>query len=397
MIERSSSNQENPFSDGAVLSVRLWTGDAGDPTSESVWKNATSAASVAVDLVNASGGIGVVTAGNLLVSKFSSVPTAILAAKRIQWAISGCTEAGGDGSGSATILIQSVDDYSSEGSSAAPNPSLEQAFPGQILLAEATCKSLENLPGLPLSPPIAGLRELQWRTSENAPSRLQDDQALAQFLQQHGLEDPEPEIPEGIAAPVPAVASVPSAPPEKSVPARLPAENTFNPEEDGWLLRLREMPLWLKSVSAAIPIAIVVTLFFVFFHAKPPAHAPDQPAAVVSPPQQTPKTAAPADTTVVTQPPVAKSTKSVSSKATDARHNPHSGAADVKQASSCGLNSIDIPSELSIADARFQNRQYKEAERRYRSVLACQPENSHAASGAERARTALQLQQSSNP
>ena len=186
MIERSSSNQENPFSDGAVLSVRLWTGDAGDPTSESVWKNATSAASVAVDLVNASGGIGVVTAGNLLVSKFSSVPTAILAAKRIQWAISGCTEAGGDGSGSATILIQSVDDYSSEGSSAAPNPSLEQAFPGQILLAEATCKSLENLPGLPLSPPIAGLRELQWRTSENAPSRLQDDQALAQFRMNGG-------------------------------------------------------------------------------------------------------------------------------------------------------------------------------------------------------------------
>lgn len=385
MNEKSSSIHSASASGGAILSIRL-SGAAPDVLSgELLWKNGPPAASVAVDLVNASGGTGVVTDGNLLVSKFSSVPTAILAAKRIQWAVSGCAEAGSADCGSATILIQSVEDHSAQASSTPPDLFLEHTSPGRILLAEPTCKSLENLPGLALSPPAAGLRELQWRTAENAPSRLQDDQALTQFLQQHGLEDPEPAIPEGVAAPASAVASVPPVIPEKSLSGRLPVESAFDSEEDGWLSRLRELPLWLKCVSAAVPLAIVATLFFVFFRAKPPAHAADQPATVLSQTQPVQKLT-----------PVVETTKPVSPKV-DTHPHPRPAPPETRPASSCALNSTDIPSVLSIADARFQSRQYKEAERRYRSVLACQPENSHAASGAERARTALQLQPSSNP
>jgi hypothetical protein len=383
--EKSSSIQSTPASSGVILSIRLWGPAEDESTGGLAWKNATSAASVAMDLVNASGGTAVVTDGNLLVSKFPSVPTAILAAKRIQWAVSGCAEAESADCGSATILIQSVEDHSAQASSTPPDLFLEHTSPGRILVAEPTCKSLENLPGLALSPPAAGLRELQWRTSENAPSRLQDDQALTQFLQQHGLEDPEPAIPEGVAAPAPAVASVPPVIPEKSLSGRLPVESAFDSEEDGWLSRLRQMPYWMKGVAAAIAIVIVVILFLVFSHAKPPVHAPDQPAVVLPQPQSMQKPT-----------PVVETTKPVSPKV-DTHPHPRPAPPETRPASSCALNSTDIPSVLSIADARFQSRQYKEAERRYRSVLACQPENSHAASGAERARTALQLQPSSNP
>ena len=385
MNEKSSSIHSASASGGAILSIRL-SGAAPDVLSgELLWKNGPPAASVAADLVNVSGGTAVVTDSNLLVSKFPSVPTAILAAKRIQLAVSGCAEAGSADCGSATILIQSVEDHSAQASSAPPDLFLEHTSPGRILLAEPTCKSLENLPGLALSPPAAGLRELQWRTAENAPSRLQDDQALTQFLQQHGLEDPEPAIPEGVAAPASAVASVPPVIPEKSLSGRLPVESAFDPEEDGWLSRLRQMPFWMKGVAAAIAIVIVVILFLVFSHPKPPVHAPDQPAVVLPQPQPMQKPT-----------PVVETTKPVSPKV-DTHPHPRPAPPETRPASSCALNSTDIPSVLSIADARFQGRQYKEAERRYRSVLACQPENSHAASGAERARTALQLQPSSNP
>jgi hypothetical protein len=129
---------------------------------------------------------------------------------------------------------------------------------------------------------------------------------------------------------------------------------------------------------------------FAYVHKSPPA-------AVLSPPQQKQRPAIPFDASVATLAPVAKAAQLVSTKVADAHRNPHPAPPETKPASSCALNSTDIASELSIADARLQNRQYKEAERRFRAVLACQPENSHAASGVERARTALQLQPPSNP
>jgi hypothetical protein len=394
VIERSSSTQENPSSGGAVLSIRLWTRDAGDPSGEPVWKDTTLAASVAADLIEASGGTGIVTDGDLLVSKFSSVPKAILAARRIQWAVSGFAEAGS--TGSAAILIESAQDHFSQTSSNPSRLPLEHAAPGQILLAEATCRSLENLPGLSLLPLSDALRELRWRTSESTPDRDQDDQVLDRLMRQHGLEDPETAQPEETSVVAPAFDSVPPVEAERALPVRVPVDEP-NGAYEIWLARLREMPFWLKGVSGAIPLAIVCIVLFVLFHSKPTAHVSDQPSATVpaSPAQSKPP--APGDASTANPQAAAKTTAASPSKAANAGHNPHQAQSNAKPASSCVLNASDISSELSIADARFQNRQYKEAERRYRSVLACQPENSHAANGAERARQALQLQPSSNP
>lgn len=391
MIERSSSTQENPSSGGAVLSIRLWTRDAGDPSGEMVSKSATLAASVAADLVEASGGTGIVKDGDLLISRFSSVPKAILAARRIQWAMSGFSQAGNIDAESAAILIESAQDHSSQAAPKPPHLSLEHSGPGQILLTEATCKSLENLPGLPLLPPSDGLRELKWRTSESVPNRDQDDQVLDRLMRQHGLEDPEPVQSEEAPAATPAPASVSPVAAETNYTASSGVEEPISSEDGGILARLREMPLWLKGVSGAIPLAILGTVLFVIFHSKPATPVPDQPSAVAPAPQSQPKP------TVASDASTAKPTTASPSKAASTSHGVRQPQVSVKPASSCVLNASDISSELSIADARFQSRQYKEAERRYRSVLACQPENAHAASGAERARQALQAQPSSNP
>jgi type IV secretory pathway VirB10-like protein len=182
-----------------------------------------------------------------------------------------------------------------------------------------------------------------------------------------------------------------------------------------WLSRLRQMPLWIKAASGIVPLGIAAVIFTVLFHAKAPAHAPDQPAiSVPQPPGQSgpaaitstadsASTAKPVETAKQTHP--AKTPQATTDQAAklppvkpvDSRRPDRRALDTAKTTTPCTLNPNDIASALSIADARFQNRQYKEAERRYRSVLACQPENSHAANGAERARTALQLQPSSNP
>lgn len=401
MTEKSSTILETPASSGAVLSIRLWASTQNGLSGEVFGKNSTPAASVAVDLVEASGGTRVVEDGNLLVSSFSSLQSAILVARRIQWAVSACSEVE---SGSAAILIQSAEEHSSQRASTAPVLPLDHASPGQILLAEATCQSLENLPGLPLLPLSAGLRELQWRTSEETSSRVEDEQILDRLMQQHGVEDPEPARFEEASALLPA--PVHELPAEKDTVTPVRAAEPGEPPDGGWLSRAREMPLWLKGVAGAVPLAIAAALFLVLFPSKAPVHAPGQPAPVLPSGQQQLKAASFADTSAGSQPPSEKAEepqKHIQTSKTQARAKsgdpapkPRPAPVEPKPTGSCNFSASEIPSELRIADARFQNRQYGEAEKKYRSVLACDSENAHARSGAERAHSALQLQPSSN-
>jgi hypothetical protein len=401
--DKSSSRKGIPATSRAVLSIRLWGPVPDDPSGELAWKTATPAASAARDLIEASGGTGVVTKGNLLVSNFSSISTAILAARRIQWAVSGSVEAGGSENGSAAILIQSEQDPSLQQSSTPPDPPLQHALPGQILLAEATCQSLGNLPGLSLLPPSAGLRELRWRGSENPSSHLQDDRILDQLIHQHGLEDSIPSEPEAMVALAPVPVAVTPPAPEMEPQARVPADDPAGPSYGSWLSRVRQMPLWLKGIAAGIPLVVALTLFVVFIHTKAPAHTPDNPTQVLHPSPKQSGSTVPTDATahvektVASDKPVDSVKKETPQKIKDPRKPLHPPPDEHKQTGSCGLNAGEIPHALSIAEAHFQNRQYKDAERGYRSVLACQPENGPAVRGAERVRSALQLQQSSNP
>ena len=405
MNERSSAIPTT--SSGAILSIRLWIPVSGGATEEQVWKKATPAAAVAWDLVEASGGAGIVTEGNLLTSNFPDIPTAILAAKRIQWAVSGCAESGDAKSGSAAILIRSAlggkDQTSAEGS-ALQDVSLEQASPGQILLSEAACLPLENLPGLPLGSASAGVRELQWRRTGEAPSVLDEDSALSELIREHGLEgsiDPEPEM---VAEPIPVPAALTEQ--KREVAERVLAEEPEDAEEGNWVSHLLAMPLWLKLVSGALPVAIVVALVLAFSHGKAPANPPVQPSQSATPVTSQPVTPA-GDTTTGLQTPTVKPAETSKTphetkptqpaKAVDRGQKQHqSSSTEVKPTSACTLTTNDISFQLGAADASFQSRQYKDAERRYRSVLACEPDNRRAITGLERASRALQLQSSSN-
>jgi len=405
--DTSPSLQRDSVSGTATLSIRMWPPALDDLSDDSPLKKITPAACVA-DLIEASGGNTVSTDGDLLVSNFSCLQTALLTARRIQWAVFGLSEAGTTGNGNSAILIHSVNNEPSQARSDSANYFLDHASPGQILLSATVCEPLENLPGLSLLPVAGGMLEVRWHASEVASSRLKDDEVLGQLISQHGLEDPglvaSEEIVPPPPVPGPALANAPANAPTRELPKYVAAEEPAGILRGIRLSRLSTMPLWLKWTSGAVLLAIGIALFFVF-HTKSPVQASNQPIGVAPNVQPPSRSAGNADATGV-QPPVVKaeearkqsqtSKTTAPSKGSDSRRNQHTAPAASEPTAACTLlNTNEINSVLGIADASFQNRKYKESERRYRSVLACQPNNPRALSGLERARTSLQLQQSS--
>jgi hypothetical protein len=406
--DTSPSLQRDSVSSTATLSIRMWPPALDDLSDGSPLKKITPAACVA-DLIEASGGNTVSTDGDLLVSNFSCLQTALLTARRIQWAVFGLSEAGTTGNGNSAILIHSVNNEPSQARSDSANYFLDHASPGQILLSETAGELLENLPGLSLLPVAGGMRELRWHASEVASSRLKDDEVLGQLIRQHGLEDPGLIASEEIVPPPPisgpAFANTPANVPTRKSPKYVAVGEPAGILRGIGLSRLSAMPLWLKWTSGAVLLAIGIALFFAFLHTKSPVRTSNQTISAASNVQPPSQSAGNADATGV-QPPVVKvdearkqsqtSKTTAPSKGSDSRRNQHTAPAASEPTAACTLlNTNEINSVLGIADASFQNRKYKESERRYKSVLACQPNNPRALSGLERARTSLQLQQSS--
>jgi hypothetical protein len=385
----SFSRQGVSGSSGAVLSIRLWTSKEDTGTDDSFWKSNAPSACLAMDLIQASQGAPVTTHGKILIANFSGIQAAISAARRIQWALSGLSEVSNFDSTAAAILI-----YSPAGSSVHPQDNLpvtplEQASPGQILFTAETCQSLEDLPGLPLLPPSSiGLRELQWCTSENKSNRSSDEKTLAQLMQQHGLEDPEPDRPEPLlAAPVPVsqLSPVPFVAQVEPLPLLPAAPNVLMLHLQGWIARLREMPIWLIATACAVPLLLTLVILVIVRNqstSKLPA-APPQRAKTVTGMPPTPTTS----TVPHTETPHLSKTQNM-----PAEKHPLPPAKPKTQPENCTLNQTEIPAALRGAEVSFQNGKYSDAERKFRSVLACSQANPVAMSGLNRAQLAQHTQ-----
>ena len=385
----SVSRQGVSVSSGAVLSIRLWTSKEDTGTDDSFWKSDAPSACLAMDLILASQGAPVTTRGRILVAKFSGIQAAISAARHIQWAVSGLSEASNFDSTAAAILIYSPADssaYPSDNLSVTP---LEQASPGQILLTAETCQSLEDLPGLPLLPPSSnGLRELQWRTPENKSNRSSDEKTLVELMRQHGLEDPEPErlepppaapVPVSQPGPAPFIAQVKPLPPPTAAP------NALMLHLRGWIARLRQIPAWLIATACAIPFLLGLAILLIVRgqNAPNPPVAPPQTAKVITETLPTPTTS----TTLHTETPHPPKPQN-----TPTEKHPLPSVKPKTPPGNCTLNQTEIPAALRGAEASFQNGKYSDAERKFRSVLACDPANSVAMNGLNRALLAQHTQ-----
>jgi hypothetical protein len=289
--------KESPPSTAAALSIRLWraneTGQPGDLS----WTSDDPAVCLALDLVAAEHGVATAPQGRFLVAAFPGIQPAASTARRLQWALSGLSEADRYAGTAAAVLVHAAPDLPApEAGSSALLP-LEYAAPGQILLTAKAAELLRDLPGLPLQAASdAGLCELLWRSSEAASSRSSDEEALSRFIQLNGLEN---EAPAPAQQPVvPASAQQPAGPPAEPLPAVAdsgPATLPDAMEQDtvkfaGFELQAfasspRKKPRWLLIAACATVLLALAAITAVYHKGTA------KPAAVAAPPASS--TAAP--------------------------------------------------------------------------------------------------------
>lgn len=394
----SFSKQGDPSSQGAFISVRFWMG-SGEPVASPL-ESDSPAVCLTQDLISASQGVPVAGQGEALVAGFPSFHAAILAARRLQWAMQGLSEADGLQAASVAILI-----HASEGGPGQPAGGealglLKQAAPGQILLTEEVSRFFENLPGLPMmAAPGKGLRELLWRAPEDQSSRAVDEEVLSQLIEQQGVqiqpqEEPEPTvISEQFAAP----------------PAGTGNLEQFRPEP-----ARRRSPWVMVGVAMAV-IALAAAGYF-YWSRENSASAPEQtPAQIQTPAQTTPpstvETTAPA-AQGGQQPPAgpvkpaeqerpaaqapakpakngSKGAAKPSEQQTPQQERPQPAKAQPEQQRGrCDLDSSQYSGQIDQAWKNLGRGKYADAQREFGAVLACDPGNGRAKEGLDRARMA---------
>ena len=260
---------------GIVLSLCLRTLDSSGSPAAVSWAPETPAAALAVDIVTASGGAPDASQGIILPSRFVNPQSALLAARRLQWALEGMAETTRSRV-TAAIAIYSLEDPAA----ASAVPALESLAPGQVLLSSQIADAVQQLPGLVVNPSLNGSwRALQWQ-AQNAPASLAvDEQSVLGLIRGLGRQDPCAPRPE------PAPTATPSTTGMGETPGGL-GRSVLESEA--------EQPFWKKPwiiVSAAGAVVVLVAALVIPAmvsgkHSKTPA-ADAAPTTVTPAPQST--------------------------------------------------------------------------------------------------------------
>jgi hypothetical protein len=379
----------------ACLSVRLWTASSNSEPLPSLWENESPAACLILDQIAASEGIPASRQGEVLTATFPTFQTAVFAARRLQWAVQGFSEAERLQATSLALLVHSPDEEHGETIAEDTLHSLEQAAPGEILLTEKAGQPFDRLPGFPLQVASGdGLWELQWRAPESQSTRSYDEQILAQLIEQQGVDHLEHQE------------QAPAA--EADYAGHAEADYMREPENARGISRG-------KMVGLAVAALVVVgAAIYYFTQGKSnPAPAPDQ-AQTQSQTEQQPATAAhgasaspsgsPAHLTKQERAEAAAAAKAAQNPAkaevkptpvapAPEREKPAPRPAEPPPARASGNARCDLePSQYSgQIDQAWKNLgrgKYNDAKRQFANVLACDPGNSRAREGMERARMA---------
>ena len=384
----------------ACLSVRLWTASSDSEPLPSLWENESPAACLILDQIAASEGIPASRQGEVLTATFPTFQTAVFAARRLQWAVQGFSEAERLQATSLALLVHSPDEEHGETIAEDALHSLEQAAPGEILLTEKASQPFDRLPGFPLQVASGdGLWELVWRAPESQSTRSYDEQILAQLVEQHGVDHPE----------------------HQEQPPAAHADYAGHAEAD-YMREPENARGSSRGKMIGIAVAALVVVGAVIFYFTPgksnPAPAADQAQTQAQTQSQTvqqPAMAAQGGPASPSGSPPARLTKQERAEATAAARTQQNPAkAEVKpppvapapererpapkpaepppsRANSNGRCDVDPSQYGGLIDQAWKNLgrgKYNDAKRQFGAVLACDPGNSSARTGMERARMA---------
>jgi hypothetical protein len=363
----------------ALVSLRLWRNREDHAPGELLSTSLDPAVCLAIDMLVASRGDVVQTNGKTLLVAFSDISTAILAARRLQWAFQGLSESDRFAGTAVAILIQSRQDLPGQPNDDSFRVPLEQAVPGQILLAQKASQLLDDLPGLATeSTHDPALRELVWRRPDGESTIAADEQTLFRNIKGQGYGDPvlsadqTPEAWDDSPAAADGLSSEPVQP-----------DGPFRQSNAGRSWAALGNKRWIVWSGSAAALICAVTLTAIALHrqshvpsaAQPPVlvqTTPNSPPAPPSEPPATPKTLAQAGTTSVK--PAASSTP----KAPPAK--PRVEAAK-EPSGSCELSAADAKKTLERAEKNLHNGKYADAKRGFQLILGCDGTSADAREG----------------
>jgi hypothetical protein len=385
----------------ACLSVRLWTASSNSESLPSLWENESPAACLILDQIAASEGIPASRQGEVLTATFPTFQSAVFAARRLQWAVQGFSEAERLQATSLALLVHSPEEEHGKTIAEDVLHSLEQAAPGEILLTEKAGQPFDRLPGFPLQVASGdGLWELAWRAPESQSNRSYDEQILSQMIEQQGGQASPPERHEQQSAA------------EADYAGQAEADYTREPENARGSSRG-------KMIGIAVAALVVVgAVIFYFTQGKSnPAPASDQAqtqAQTQSQTEQQPAQAAQGGPALPSGPParLTKQERAEAAAAAKAAKNPPK--VEVKpppvapapererpaprpaepapsRASSNSRCDLDPSQYSGLVDQAEKNQgrgKYAAAIQQFIAVLACDPGNARAKQGLERARNA---------
>ena len=401
--QNSTRTQGIPAPREACLSARLWAASGNSEPLPSLWENENPAASLLLDLIAASEGIPATRQGEVLTATFPTFQTAVLAARRLQWAVQGFSEAERLQATSLALLVHSPEEE--HGATIAEDNfhSLEQAAPGEILLTEKASQPLDRLPGFPLQVASGdGLWELVWRAPESQSTRSYDEELLAQLIERQGVDHPEHQE------------QPPAA--EADYAGEAEAEDLRQPE------RARGISRELTIGLAVAALVVVGAVIFFFTQGKSnPAPAPEQAQSQTqaqTQPQTQPQTEQQPATAAQGAPEssgsAARTAKQERNGAPMAKTPQNPARAEVKpppaapepererpapkpaeppaqRASKDSRCDLDPSQYNGLIDQAWKNLgrgKYNDAKRQFGAVLACDAGNARAKEGMERARMA---------
>jgi hypothetical protein len=397
--QSSSRAQGIPLSADANLSLRLWTASGGAGLTPSNWESDSPAVCLTLDLIAASEGAVAARQGGDLVAAFPSLPSAIQAARRLQWAFQGFSEAESAQAAAVAILIYSPEDVPSQaaGGNVVHLPEqIEQTAPGQILLTEKASQPFEKLPGFALQAASGdGLRELLWRGPESQSNRAFDEEILTQLLEQQGLQTPPSELPDDLNTVLVATAETGNT------------AGTANQETRPAPPVRGKSRLLVGGLLLAALVLVAAAVLYLFRDKLNPAPVQTQsqtPAAAQSPiasppaaqgsPSTPADTANPASTETPAPAKAAKNSQKGTIKPSETRGTETRQtslppkAAELAPHGRCDLEPSQYSGQIDQAARNLARGKYADAVRQFSAVLACDPGNGRAKEGLERARMA---------
>ena len=357
---------------GTVLAIRLWTQDSSGQPGAVSWQSTSPAVCLALDVIAASGGAPEPAQGSNLSAGFHDAQSALLAVRRLQWALQGLVEEGSSRNVKAAILIRPADDPSGGSIQAA----LDNAAPGQVLLSSGIAQSVHQLPNVTLRGDAqGGWSEMVWRSSETDAGSAADEQSVLRLIRELGREDPSAPQPQAPAS-SPAETSTEPTLVSSSSTGTFTARRRSRAEDEGAQPGAKKKWLIIGGAAAALlVIGILVIVGLVSgHHGKAPQ--PVSPGPITTPVESAPppKPALPPDTSNTTEQanPNSKKTKPTQGSVPSARSKTDAGGAvKIQPSGTCDLTETEIPRVLNRAESDMHAGRLSDAQAEYQRLLGC--------------------------